>query len=157
MYEYFDTLDKNEKAAFMFVDVDNFKQINDRFGHGMGDRFLKDLAGIFRMTDNTAFVTRLGGDEFFIILKGKKSREKLREEAGELLKAVKNLPDYPEEVRKTVSLSIGVLPDFSIYNGVDEAIQYCDALMYTAKKSGKNQYYMMPEGEDGYVNLNIDG
>jgi diguanylate cyclase (GGDEF)-like protein/PAS domain S-box-containing protein len=147
MYEYFDAMDKSGFASFLFIDVDNFKSVNDRFGHAVGDRFLRDLAEVFHRTRADAFVTRFGGDEFFAILDSSLSRRALGEIAETLLHSVKHLPGYPAELIASVSLSIGVLPHFALSRGIDEAVQKCDALMYQAKRSGKDRYCMTPDGE----------
>ena len=142
MYEYFETLDKSLSASFMFIDVDNFKSVNDIFGHAMGDRFLKDLAGLFRKTMKDIFVTRLGGDEFFVIIGNQYSREDVVRFADLLIKGVRNLEGYPEGILEVVSLSIGILPCIRLRNEIDEIISTCDSLMYMAKKEGKNRYYI---------------
>ena len=142
MYEYVDQQMSDEYASFMFIDVDNFKLVNDQFGHGMGDQFLKDLAKVLSAMDERAFTTRLGGDEFFVILPHVLKLEVLREKASSLLAQVKTLQGYPRELFTLVSLSIGILPNYPLSNDIDQTVQRADALMYAAKKAGKNQFFM---------------
>lgn len=145
MYEYFDTIDKSKRVSFMYMDVDDFKQVNDRYGHGVGDRFLTDLAGIFRETLNGAFAARMGGDEFFIIIEDGSMDDKLTNVSEILQDRIRNLEGYPEGALDTASLSIGVVKDIVIQDNVDEIIDLCDAAMYSAKKSGKGRHVLLDE------------
>ena len=76
----------NEQLALLFIDLDRFKPINDGFGHGVGDRVLKVLAGrLQQMTDVNEMVARIGGDEFVLVWRGIGNETELFERAGRLL------------------------------------------------------------------------
>lgn len=83
MYEYFDKLDQTACAAFMFIDIDNFKYANDRFGHIAGDKLLKDSAELFQKVLGNSYIVRLGGDEFFVILDNSFSLSEIRKMVGQ--------------------------------------------------------------------------
>ncbi|KTD12114.1 hypothetical protein A8135_08775 [Legionella jamestowniensis] len=120
----------------VFIDVDNFKIINDSFGHPYGDIFLKDLANAIKNSTqrvhDTAF--RLGGDEFAAIFTNTSL-----EEAIHLCSSMKE--HFQKNNRqKHVTISIGILcipPSFS--EDLDEIISTADKILYQAKKTGKNK------------------
>lgn len=119
----------------IYIDLDNFKVVNDTLGHSVGDALLRHvvntLKGTVRATDSIA---RLGGDEFAVLLpetdgdSAKVLVSKLREH---LLDAMQN-QGWP------VTFSVGVLTCVSPPANVDEMIRLADVLMYEAKKTGKN-------------------
>ena len=136
LYEHYDAMDKNAAAAFFFIDGDNFKKVNDDYGHAMGDKFLKDTACIICEQMQDAFPIRLGGDEFFVILPGRYSAEEVQGIADRMQDQVQKLDGYPEGLLGTVGLSIGILLR-SDMNDIDAIIERTDQLMYQAKKKGK--------------------
>jgi diguanylate cyclase (GGDEF)-like protein/putative nucleotidyltransferase with HDIG domain len=114
------------------LDIDNFKEINDRHGHPVGDRVLSYVARRLRQ-NGEAF--RLGGDEFALLLPGRGD-----EEAGAIARAVVERVASPGAVRGVdVTLSAGVA-EYPQY-GVDrnELMRVADAALYQAKEEGKNQ------------------
>lgn len=129
-----------KKTALLFLDLDHFKEINDSYGHGVGDQLLRavaaDVASCVRATDT---VSRHGGDEFVILLT---EIEELQDAAhiAEKLLAKFAEPRFVDGQELNVTLSIGI----SVYpeNGVDSEtlIRSADAAMYAAKKSGRNNY-----------------
>ncbi len=134
--------------ALFFMDLDNFKNINDTMGHEAGDQLLiqisQKLKEIFRGVD---LVTRLGGDEFTIIIEYIKAPGHI--DIGNLAaKAVKQLSAQPIILQGrplTISTSLGIAkyPE----NGLDfdTLIKNADTAMYAAKKSGKNNYAFYTE------------
>ena len=129
-----------EKHALMIIDIDNFKNINDKFGHLYGDIFLKDFAGtlksLFRSDD---IVGRIGGDEFFVFLRNFNSVQMLHNKAQRICKIFKNLHQQDGESCETsVSIGIAIYPahssDFStLYQNADKAL-------YEVKRNGKNSF-----------------
>jgi diguanylate cyclase (GGDEF)-like protein/PAS domain S-box-containing protein len=130
----------NRQLAVLFLDLDNFKGINDELGHLIGDGVLQEVArrltALMREDDTIA---RLGGDEFSIILEDTVDTDKVALVATKILSTLKT----PLEIganRLPISTSIGI----SIYpdNGTDAAtlIKHADSAMYRAKESGKNRY-----------------
>lgn len=127
-------------VALLFLDLDQFKHINDSYGHDYGDEVLKECAirlkSVVRQEDTVA---RIGGDEFTIILEGIKSPKVIHTIAANIIELIKT-PVIIEDQRFLVSCSIGV----SIYpqdaSDKGELIKYADTAMYKAKAQGRNQY-----------------
>lgn len=126
--------------AFMVIDIDNFKRINDTFGHVFGDTIIKDvsekIAEQFRGLD---IIGRVGGDEFVVCMKYV-TIEHAKEKARSLCEAVKKKYGGSQEER-TVTCSVGI-----VFFSENEATDYeslfsrADMAMYQAKMSGKNGY-----------------
>ncbi len=135
--------DRNdEKFAVLFLDMDDFKSVNDSLGHSIGDELLKEvakrLAGLLRGEDTVA---RLGGDEFVILLTGLKDVNYSTRLAERVIAALK--PAFKiekHEIYSSFSIGIAVYPT----DGKDaETLFKCaDSAMYRAKQQGKNSYYM---------------
>ncbi len=127
--------------AVLFVDLDNFKYINDTFGHSSGDELLievaKRLKGCTRKTDTVA---RFGGDEFIIILEELKETLKIQVVADAIVSALQK--DVRLNVGHVVNVSCSV--GISVYpldtRNHEELIKYADIAMYKAKDEGKNRY-----------------
>jgi diguanylate cyclase (GGDEF)-like protein len=119
----------------LFIDLDNFKFVNDTKGHDEGDRLLKTVAEILHSRLRTTDICgRLGGDEFAVLLPetGKKSAAIF---AGELHA---RLIEAMEKHGWPVTFSIGVATFHTTPESLDELIEKADALMYTVKQGGKN-------------------
>lgn len=118
-----------------YIDLDNFKEINDTYDHSTGDRLLRTVVStITRHLRRTDTVARLGGDEFAILFTNtgeQEARVAVRKIREQLQLSVK-------ELQLAVTFSIGVLTCNSAPETVDEIISLADNLMYTVKKSGKD-------------------
>lgn len=129
---------KGVHAAFL-IDIDNFKMINDTFGHMFGDTVLINIAEkLSRLYRSTDIVGRIGGDEFFVLMKYT-NLDQIKEKASVLCDTIKQV--YKGEAGDvTISCSIGI----ALYNrdGSDYStlFQKADLAMYQAKESGKNRY-----------------
>ena len=145
MYEFLDTVNKNQRATFFFIDMDNFKLVNDTYGHSTGDRLLIDVSNAFKSDIPNSFVARIGGDEFFIIITGYYTDKEISDIADKLLKDMGNFKGYPISLTKTVSLSMGILSQYRLGNDIDEIISKCDDAMYEAKRTGKARYCIKHE------------
>ena len=129
-----------EKFALMFIDLDNFKYVNDTFGHHAGDlllaRVAERLRGALRQED---YIARLGGDEFAIIMHDFTGISQISTVSGKILTALRQ-PFFIEGHEAFIGASIGITicPD----NGEDsEALQrQADSAMYQAKHLGKNTF-----------------
>jgi diguanylate cyclase (GGDEF)-like protein len=135
------------QAALLFIDLDNFKPVNDDFGHPIGDLLLKDVARrlqeCMRESDTAA---RLGGDEFIVLLPSVEGKHGAMVVATKILHAL-NRPFDIAGNRLQISASIGVAlyPD----HGSDEKslLKFADTAMYKAKNSGRNGVHFF-EAED---------
>lgn len=134
-------LDK-EHAAFLFLDLDNFKAVNDTYGHAAGDKLLKKVAHILREeTRKVDFVGRVGGDEFIIYLDGIQQREDVKKVAERICDRIRKL-DKLDEKKIQISCSIGIAtaPEDGI--DYDSLVNEADRRLYLAKENGKNGFYM---------------
>jgi diguanylate cyclase (GGDEF)-like protein/PAS domain S-box-containing protein len=137
---------KKNKLAVLFIDLDNFKIVNDNFGHERGDVLLREVADQLNNTIRSSdTVARLAGDEFTIIL------DELSEPEDVIPIVNKILDGFPKEfiiegenITITASIGISLFPD----NGeeVDTLIQHADEAMYAVKEGGKEGFRFYSEG-----------
>ncbi len=132
------------RVALVFIDLNGFKAINDRYGHGAGDRVLVTMATrlkrILRATDTVA---RIGGDEFVVILQGLAQGGCLQDEARVICQKIFIELSPPIAIGNDhrhigTSLGVAVFPDHA--PSMDRLIHIADLAMYEAKRSGNNQY-----------------
>jgi len=142
---------EHEPFSLFFIDIDNFKQVNDGAGHDAGDELLRQIARFLDTTLDNAkafrpsagklnIAARVGGDEFIQVVEGLDSAEKAGKAAKQLLEHFKaaNLSRHIEKYN--VGLSIGVARYPHDTKDYHVLIKYADVAMYHAKHSGKNQY-----------------
>lgn len=131
-----------QRVALLFMDLDGFKDVNDRLGHVAGDRVLKvvgqRLNGLLRENDTLA---RWGGDEFVALLTDIRESDDAGRVAGKLLETMR----WPVAVNETqcrmgISIGIAICPDHG--RTVDELLRAADEAMYRAKKSGRQRFEM---------------
>jgi len=130
----------NEKFAFLFLDLDGFKDINDSLGHNQGDQMLKEIAlRLKQVLRENDFIARLGGDEFCILLNNISNDNLIIEIASRCLANV-NQPLFlnHQQIRPRISIGIAVFPR----DGVNEIelMKAADTAMYAAKEAGKQCY-----------------
>lgn len=129
-------------SAVLFIDLDGFKGVNDRFGHDAGDALLRETAkrlkGCVREVDTVA---RFAGDEFLVILTELKAREDAGLVAGKIVEAVRAPFSYlGNEIRVGASVGISVCDLSCAGVDIDRIIKKADEAMYRIKKSGKNDF-----------------
>jgi diguanylate cyclase (GGDEF)-like protein/PAS domain S-box-containing protein len=119
-----------------YVDLDNFKTVNDRFGHSAGDNLLRMVTDIIRNNLRTTDIfARVGGDEFAFLLP-----ETDQGSAHAVLDKIRNkVASSLQEAELPVTMSVGAVVYLSPPDSVDSMIQQADNLMYQAKYSGKNR------------------
>ena len=132
--------DLKRKLAVFFIDIDNFKLINDSYGHSIGDRIINLVAQ--RLQKNIRIndtISRIGGDEFIIVI------EDLIEEKDIEKIANKILNDFKESIKleeylfdTTISMGISIFPNNGL--NAEDLIKQADTAMYSAKNAGRNQY-----------------
>ncbi len=122
--------------TLVYLDLDNFKQVNDRQGHGAGDAMLRTVVELLRRhLRRTDFVARLGGDEFALLLPDTRA-----DAAAALLhKLHATLNDEMTARGSPVRFSVGALHCTGPSPSANELLGAADALMYHAKKGGKNR------------------
>ncbi len=125
--------------AVIFVDLDNFKRINDTHGHAIGDRVLhRSAQRLVKATRNGDTVARLGGDEFAVLLENLTSRDPVMQIAARIVDALQEPLDLAVADMR-VAASVGIA--FSnAEDGVEELMRDADIAMYAAKSAGKGRY-----------------
>jgi diguanylate cyclase (GGDEF)-like protein/PAS domain S-box-containing protein len=130
----------HERVALFFFDLDEFKSVNDLFGHRMGDQVLLQVAGEIRgQLRRSEFFARIGGDEFALVVNNADD-DQIRSLAERLMRVIGGLSIQLGEVRLslTSSLGIAISPDHT--RDALELISHADAAMYQAKDAGKNTW-----------------
>jgi diguanylate cyclase (GGDEF)-like protein len=130
---------KKEELSLLVLDIDHFKQLNDKYGHTAGDLVLKHMAKtILGMVEETDVVGRYGGEEIVVLLYGK-SKEQALAEAEKIRAAVSHRPFTlrRQEMHLTVSLGIATYPEDAVTE--DELIRIADGRLYKAKTDGRNR------------------
>ena len=129
------------KVAVLFLDLDNFKPVNDAMGHMIGDQILKQMANrmisCLRKTDSVA---RFGGDEFAIVMTDVKNTNDATNMAQNLNKVLsKPISLGSKETSLGASIGISLYPDHA--QASEALLSLADEAMYVAKKKGKNSYH----------------
>lgn len=142
----------NLPTAIAIIDVDDFKNVNDSFGHAKGDEVLKKCASIIEaQSDGFGKAGRIGGDEFVVIFDNFRDKEHIRN----VLRAIKNTiaAAYKDEIDSfhiTTSIGLSVYP-VDIDASYDELFKLADCLLYRAKSKGKNRYVLYDREKHGSV------
>ena len=123
----------------MFLDLDNFKNVNDVYGHNTGDLVLKTIAKILTENAPDAYAIRLGGDEFVLLFKGIHSKESLCSIAQNIIDNISN-KSYFLDINVYLSASIGLLYHETVTESLDSILAKSDMAMYYAKTHGKSQF-----------------
>ncbi len=148
--------DGNEVYSLLFVDLDNFKTINDTFGHAAGDILLSEIA--FRMSavvSDSNIVARMGGDEFSLIIQYSQPRQSVENLCIRLLDAIRE-PLYLRNSRIIPTASIGVLHTNERNIPRQQKMLRADIAMYGAKRRGRNCYCFFNENMESRVQTEFD-
>ncbi|MFT6991172.1 MAG: diguanylate cyclase (GGDEF)-like protein [Paraglaciecola sp.] len=138
---------KNKKIALLFLDLDKFKQINDTYGHHIGDLLLIEVAKLIQTCiRETDTLSRLGGDEFGILLEDIVSAELAQRVANKIVKALQT-PFMLDKIQINTSTSIGIAFNDQPDNTIDSLIICADEAMYQAKQRGRNRS-ILHQGEE---------
>lgn len=129
-----------QNSALLFLDLDQFKVINDSLGHLTGDQLLvwvaQKLLQVVRATD---IVSRISGDEFVILLENLDHQDQAIQVAKRVLEDLKS-PCVLEQREIFITSSIGIVLDFSHYQTAEDLVRDADIAMYQAKASGRANY-----------------
>jgi len=136
-----DSISQEKKGALFFIDLDNFKNVNDTLGHKVGDDLLIKISNTLQshLGDNV-LISRFGGDEFLIMYPEIHSEEYIEDQAKIILNIFNNPWNLVEDMNTYITASIGICiyPDNG--NNEYEILKKADSAMFSAKKLGKNQY-----------------
>jgi diguanylate cyclase (GGDEF)-like protein len=126
--------------ALMFIDLDNFKEVNDTLGHTVGDELLVQAASRIRESVRASdHVVRLGGDEFMVLLENADSREAIARIADAIIARLSEPYTMTRAALVSASIGISVFPEDG--TDADMLIQHADVAMYAAKTAGKSQHH----------------
>ena len=136
LYDFYETEDKSSMALVLF-DIDNFKNINDEYGHVTGDYILKRVAEIATNTLSDSFVCRYGGEEFVAVLSSNKEAP-FFDRLEELRKNIEKETFEFEKAKIKITITLGVAK-YSEGLSLEKWIEIADSKMYSGKKTGKNK------------------
>jgi len=129
----------NKSFTILFIDLDGFKLINDTYGHEIGDKLLQIIAQRIKSSVREEdIVSRLGGDEFTVILKNLKNRQVIEKITKEIINEIKK-PIYIDNLTVFVGSSIGIYT-YSPDDSTQDILSKADIAMYEAKNKGKGIY-----------------
>jgi diguanylate cyclase (GGDEF)-like protein len=144
-------------VAALFIDLDNFKNINDTLGHGAGDQLLRAVTARLESTiRDTDALGRLGGDEFVVIAEGMSLSAGPELIAERLLEALKQpfKLEAPESTHLSVTASIGIA--MGDRSSADDLLRDADIAMYRAKWDGRNRYVVFESGMQDAVQSRME-
>jgi diguanylate cyclase (GGDEF)-like protein len=131
--------------AVMFLDLDGFKEVNDTYGHPVGDRLLCEVAQRLLDTLRTSdTVGRLGGDEFVVVLEGE-SLDAGAEIVADRIRAALAEPVHLDGVPKPVRVAVSIGIALGARTSADELLRDADIAVYEAKKAGKDRYALFTD------------
>lgn len=141
------------KVTIAIIDIDDFKSVNDTYGHMFGDEVLRDVAGILKNTvGRNGLCGRIGGDEMFIVMEHLEDDESIRT----VLRTIKNNVSWlyhndPRNINKiTCSIGAASYPDDA--KDLDTLFSIADKMLYLAKEKGKNRYIIYrPDLHERYI------
>ncbi|MBL4631762.1 MAG: diguanylate cyclase [Paraglaciecola sp.] len=141
----------SSRLVLMFIDIDDFKHINDTYGHAVGDRVLNEMTqNLTECVRKNDVVARVGGDEFLILLPDINSLEDSHQIAKSIISSVQVLlPISGANIKLTLSLGISVYPDDG--EDISLLLSLADKAMYSVKGRGKNSYAYWNEAHLGSV------
>lgn len=147
------------KAALMFLDLDNFKTINDSLGHFVGDALLKGVAArLHECVRGTDTLSRQGGDEFLIVLADIHDSDTITAISEKILERLADSFDIDgHELSISISIGVAVYPDDA--GDFDTLLKKADTAMYNAKEAGRNtcRFYTEQMNVDAVENLHLRG
>lgn len=136
---------RGESAALLFIDLDDFKDVNDSLGHEAGDRLLLEASErLTALLAPTATVARFGGDEFAILLEHLPDETEATRVAGRIIGALGE-PFVLAGREASVSASIGIVALPASSGGPEDLLRDADVAMYRAKEEGKGRYRVFEE------------
>ena len=148
--EFFIRYSGSVGGALLLIDLDDFKQVNDRNGHLFGDtvliRVAQEIRRLFRGQD---IVARIGGDEFMVVMRGVADRQLLEQRCQQLIQLVGNaFRSYKLQLGCSIGIALAPLHGQSYF----DLFRHADQALYLAKAKGKNGYAIYNPEDSGYLN-----
>ncbi len=139
---------REELLAVCFLDLDNFKGVNDSYGHEVGDKVLVHTAqGIRSVLRAHDTVARIGGDKFVILLTELKTRSRIIEVMQRVLEVARRPMDIDgRHIALSASAGVAIYPEINL--SADELLRFADQAMYRAKQEGRNRFIVFDAREE---------
>ena len=139
---------RSEPRTLLYIDLDQFKLVNDSCGHSAGDQLLQEITAIMQHTISNGFLARLGGDEFGLLLDS--GHEKAFRQAAKLIDAIHSHFFTYEGHRFQLGASVGMVTIVDAQRGIDELLIAADQACYAAKDRGRNRIEVYRDSDDYY-------
>lgn len=136
LFDYYDLIKEKQRKALALFDIDDFKAINDKYGHVAGDYILRKVADMATSILHDDFVCRFGGEEFVVVL-DKKEDKSYFDELENLRKSLANEVFEFEGKKIQITITVGVV-EYADDISLDNWVELADKKMYRGKKKGKN-------------------
>lgn len=131
-------MNRDQDCAYLALDVDNFKKINDSYGHGVGDKLILEMAKLLKQQfAEDAYIGRMGGDEFAVFIRNCSSRDEIQQRADELLSRVWKLKDTMA-LQENPTVSIGIAFQNKAETSFEDLYHSADKALYYIKNREKN-------------------
>jgi diguanylate cyclase (GGDEF)-like protein/PAS domain S-box-containing protein len=139
------------QIAVLYIDIDEFKSINDSLGHMIGDELLKSVANrLVACIKNSDFVARLGGDEFAVVKTGVSDPDEVADLASRLLETIRAPYDcLGHQVTSDASIGVAMAPQHG--TDLDQILKNADMAMYAAKSAGRRTWRFFEPSMDAHV------
>lgn len=138
LYEIWDALPEGSRIHCLYMDIDNFKLVNDVYGHAAGDRLLLFVSVLLQDVFPGCLVVRLGGDEFVVLCDAGVYGEEMEEKL--VLLQCRLREEFDESLREVLSFSIGLVCSRGVSENLSVILDQGDEAMYYVKKNGKGSY-----------------
>lgn len=129
-----------ERIHMLLIDIDHFKKINDRFGHGVGDQILIEVAERLSIYAEEGSIYRLGGEEFILLFRDQ-SDSQIKYQAESLRQSIEEAIFHNHDLRIRLTISIGITR-FLPGQALNELLLSADKKLYQAKFTGRNTVCM---------------
>lgn len=137
---YLQAKDPYASCGMLVIDLDFFKNVNDRYGHLFGDKVLQEFARLLRtLFRSSDILVRFGGDEFVVFLKDIPNTT-LLQKTRQLSESVQQVKFWENDYRMTCSIGACFLPENTAGYSFDQLFENADWALYQAKQNGRNQY-----------------
>jgi len=141
-----------QNVAILCLDLDHFKDVNDKFGHASGDKVLIEAANrIKSCVRNTDVVARMGGDEFTIVMEGIENLEHTTRAAKQIIEQLSK-PFTSGLIKSYISASVGIAFYPKDANSSELLLKYADQAMYVAKSLGRKRYHLFNQSIQANIN-----